>query len=315
MAKREPERERHVYGPVLSRRLGISLGVDLVPYKTCDYDCVYCQLGRTTRHTAVRSEFHSPSVILDELKLKLDLGEKLDYITLSGSGEPTLNSSLGIVTSGIKELTDIPLAILTNGSLLSDEQVAADCALADLVIPSLDAGDEETFQKVNRPVEGLTLEHIVDGMESFRARYPGQMWLEVMLVSGTNTRNEQIEKIRSLTEQVNPDRVQLNTVVRPPAEAGAMPLDEGILSGIAKLFGAKTEVVTCSCGTHDAGNIEADVGEILELLARRPCTAVEVSSTLEVHPAIALEVLWRMIGEGILTTRSTDLGTYYTRAV
>lgn len=311
MPKSETERDKHVYGPVLSRRLGISLGVDLVPFKICDYDCVYCQLGRTTYQTADRSRYHNPSHILHEVKLKLGLGEKLDYITLSGSGEPTLNHDLGIIVSGIKELTDIPVAILTNGSLLGDENVAAGCALADLVIPSLDAGNEVTFQKVNRPVDGLTFEGAVNGMESFRARYPGQLWLEVMLVSGLNTRNEEIEEIRGLAERIVPDLVQLNTVERPPVEACVAPVDEDVLYKIASLFGTKTEVISGLSSKHVADSLEVDIAEILELLARRPCTAADISGTYSVHPVMALEVLWGLTRKGIVTAESTRSGTYY----
>ena len=305
------KRGTHVYGPLLSRRLGVSLGVDLVSYKTCDYDCVYCQLGRTAVKTAVRRPFDSPSIILDELKRKLDSIEEPDYVTISGSGEPTLNSDLGLIMLGIKELTDVPLAILTNGSLLTDEDVAVACMLADLVVPSLDAGDEETFKRVNRPAGGLTLGCIVDGMVSFRAKHPGQVWLEVMLVSGINTRDEQIEEICDLAGRINPDLVQLNTVVRPPAEAGARPVDEGTLARIAALCGAKVEVVSSSRGSGAAIGMEADTEEILGLLARRPCTAGEISDALSLHPTIAVKVLAELVGKGVLYLKSTDSGEYY----
>jgi wyosine [tRNA(Phe)-imidazoG37] synthetase (radical SAM superfamily) len=305
----------HVYGPVLSRRLGTSLGVDLVPFKTCDYDCIYCQLGRTTCKTAVANSFDSPSSILDELEERLSLGENVDYVTLSGSGEPTLNSDLEIVVSGIKNLTKIPVAILTNGSLLGDEKVAAGCSLADLVIPSLDAGDERTFQKMNRPARGLTLGRVVEGIESFRVAYSGQLWLEVMLVQDVNTDYEQIEDMRGLAERINPDRIQLNTVERPPGEAGIVPIDEGALRETALTFGTKTEFIADSWSKHSVDNIEADEGEITELLARRPCTALEISSTLEVHPAVVIGTLWRMLGEGTLTTRRGRSGVYYKLAI
>jgi len=300
-----------VYGPLLSRRLGLSLGVDLVSYKTCDYDCIYCQLGRTAVKTAVRRPFDSPAIILDELKRKLDSIEEPDYITISGSGEPTLNSDLGLIISEIKKMTGVPLAILTNGSLLTDEDVTDACMLADLVVPSLDAGDEETFKRVNRPAGGLTLGCIVDGMVSFRAKHPGQVWLEVMLVSGVNSDDAQIEKILDAAGRINPDLVQLNTVVRPPAETGARPVDEETLARIAALCGAKVEVVSSSRGSGAAIGMEADTEEILGLLARRPCTAGEISDALSLHPTIAVKVLAELVGKGVLYLKSTDSGEYY----
>lgn len=300
-----------MYGPVLSRRLGLSLGVDLVPYKTCDYDCIYCQLGRTTDKISVRRPFDNPLLILDELKLKLDSIEELDYITISGSGEPTLNSELGIIMGGIKKMSGVPIAILTNGSLFTDKDVADACMLADLVVPSLDAGDEETFNRGNRPTGGLTLGRIVDGMVSFRTKYPGQAWLEVMLVLGINTRDEQVEKIRNLAGRMDPDRIQLNTVARPPAEAGVRPVDEGTLARIATLCGAKVEVVASLRGSGATIGIEADTEEILGLLARRPCTASEISDALSVHPTIAVKVLAELVGKGVLCLKSTDTREYY----
>jgi len=171
---------KYVYGPVASRRLGRSLGVDLVPFKTCTYDCVYCQLGRTTHRTIQRGEYVPVDAVLAGLKAKLALGPKPDYISLAGSGEPTLHARIGDLIAGIKLMTRIPIAVLTNGSLLWVPEVQDALMEADLVLPSLDAGDEPMFQRVNRPHPEILFEGMVDGLAAFTARFRKLVWLEVL---------------------------------------------------------------------------------------------------------------------------------------
>ena len=166
---------KHVYGPVHSRRLGLSLGVDLVPYKTCPFDCIYCQLGRTTRRTVQRAAYVPVDKILGDLKRSLREVPKPDFITLSGSGEPTLHSGIGKIITGIRAITSIPIAFLTNGALLGDEDVRSGCRLADVVLPSLDAGDEAAYARVNRPAPGLTLRSLVEGLAGFREDFSGEI--------------------------------------------------------------------------------------------------------------------------------------------
>jgi len=178
------EEKKYLYGPVPSRRLGLSLGVDIVPFKVCTLDCVYCQLGRASRKTIERREYVPVKAVLAELKERLAQGVKADFITISGSGEPTLNSQLGELIDGIKKITDIPVAILTNGTLLYRQNVRADCAKADVVLPSLDAGDEQTFQKMNRPYSGLSIEKLIEGLLAFRNEFAGEFVLEVFFVEG-----------------------------------------------------------------------------------------------------------------------------------
>jgi len=161
-----------IFGPVPSRRLGRSLGVDLVPYKVCSYDCIYCQVGKTTRKTATRDEYVPTDEVLAELAQVFEAGCECDYVTLSGSGEPTLHRDVGRIIARIKELTDTPVAVLTNGSLLSDPQVRKDLMQADLVVPSLDAADPETFEAINRPCAGLDFDAMVEGLAAFRREYP-----------------------------------------------------------------------------------------------------------------------------------------------
>jgi len=185
----------HVYGPVFSRRLGHSLGLDLVPLKVCSYDCLYCQLGRTTELTADRREYVRAKTIVAEVESLHAGGVRPDYITVSGSGEPTLHSGLGKIIRRIKEVTSIPVAVLTNGSLLWRPEVRRAVGRADLVLPSLDAGDERMFRRINRPHPSLTFETMLTGLQGFVTEYPGEVWLEVFLTNGINADRGHVEKI------------------------------------------------------------------------------------------------------------------------
>ena len=194
--------KKYIFGPVPSRRLGRSLGVDLVPYKTCTFDCIYCDLGRTTHKTTFRQPFVSPEEIQKELELTLSvLDKKPDFITLSGSGEPTLNSNIGEIIRGVKEITSIPVAVLTNSSLLTLEEVRKDLLEADLVLPSLDAITPSLFEYINRPHSSLRIEEILSGLIQFRKQYRGQIWLEILFCRGVNDGKDEIEKLKEAIEE------------------------------------------------------------------------------------------------------------------
>ena len=230
--------KKYIFGPVPSRRLGRSLGVDLVPYKTCTLDCIYCDLGRTTNKTTSRQSFVSPKEIQRELELTLSvLDKKPDFITLSGSGEPTLNNNIGQIIRGIKEITSIPVAILTNSSLLSLDEVRRDLSEADVVLPSLDAITPALFEYINRPHASLRIEEIISGLIQFRKQYRGQIWLEILFCRGVNDGKDEVEKLKKVIEKIEPDRVQLNTPVRPPAEDFAFPLTLAQLEEIRERLG------------------------------------------------------------------------------
>jgi wyosine [tRNA(Phe)-imidazoG37] synthetase (radical SAM superfamily) len=270
----------YTYGPVPSRRLGLSLGVDIVPPKICTLDCVYCQLGRTTKSSTTRADFVDIHAVLAEIEAKLKAGLKTDYITLGGSGEPTLNSRLGDLIDGIRRLTSVPVAILTNGTLLYRDDVRAECAKADVVAPSLDAGDAAVFEAVNRPNPDITIEKLVSGLERFRDEFRGQIWLEVFLIAGLNTDDEQIEKIKDLIQRIRPDRVHLNTAVRPPAEPNILAVPREALDRIARRIGGHCEVIGEApaglAGRHET-RAEADV---ISVLKRRPCTIQDICAGL-----------------------------------
>jgi wyosine [tRNA(Phe)-imidazoG37] synthetase (radical SAM superfamily) len=278
---KKPNNLKYIFGPVPSRRLGRSLGVDLVPYKTCTFDCIYCDLGRTTRKTIFRESYVKPEEIRRELELTLPtLSKKPDYITISGSGEPTLNLNIGDIIHNIKDLTSIPLAVLTNGSLFSLEEVREALVGADVVIPSLDAVNEVTFQCLNRPHPSLKMDEIISGLIQFRKQYRGQIWLEVVFCRGINDDKEEIERLKGVIERIQPDRVQLNTPVRPPAEEFAYPLTTTHLEEIRTKLGDKAEIISEFAALLGEEFNSVKDTEILNLIKRRPCTTEDISKAL-----------------------------------
>ncbi len=303
---------KHVYGPVLSRRLGRSLGIDLVPYKTCTYDCVYCQLGRTTNKTIERKEYVAVDDVLAELKKKLSAGPAPDYISLAGSGEPTLNLHIGELIDKIKNLTRIPIAALTNGSLLWMPDVRDSLMNADLVIPSLDAGDESLFQHVNRPHGNIVFESMIEGLAVFTEKFPGAVWLEVFLLAGITGLPFEAVKIAALTGHIHPERIHLNTICRPPAEDFAFSLSREQMLALKNLFPGPVDII--SENVHDdrtSALLKPGVEDILALLRRRPCTSGDVAGGLGMHITEALKHLEALRSAGKAKTVITGGQHFY----
>ena len=272
-----------IFGPVPSRRLGFSLGVDTIPFKTCSLNCIYCQLGRTINKTIQRKEYIAADDILREIEEVLREGKRIDYITFSGSGEPTLNSEIRRMISRIKELTSIPLAILTNGTLLYRPRIREDLMEADLVIPSLDTVTQEIFEMVNRPHPSLKIEKVITGIDSFSQEFNGKVWLEIMVVKGINDSLEEIEKAAQVIKQMNLEKIQLNTVVRPPAEEFARPLTADDLNNIKTVLGKKCEIIAeFKRATQKAYKRDVEK-RILSMVKRRPVTLVDISHSLGLH--------------------------------
>ncbi len=311
MDVKKTNRPSYTYGPVPSRRLGLSLGVDIVPPKVCTLDCVYCQLGRTTRKSATRADFVDLDAVLAELKEKVDGGLKADYITIGGSGEPTLNVRLGDLIDRIRSITDIPVAILTNGTLLYRADVRADCAKADVVMPTLDAADASVFEAVNRPSRDITIEKLVSGLRQFRQEFPGEIWLEVFLVADVNTERRQIEKIKGLIAEIRPDKVHLNTAVRPPAEPDVRALPREAMLAIAQQIGGNCEVIggapADSGGRHEQ-HAEADV---ISVLRRRPCSVEDLCTGLRMDRHDVTQCLARLSQLGVVTSERRGTTTYF----
>jgi wyosine [tRNA(Phe)-imidazoG37] synthetase (radical SAM superfamily) len=269
----------HLFGPVPSRRLGRSLGVDLIPPKTCSYDCIYCEVGPTTRQTCRRFPYQIEAIIRELTDHLQEVTPEPDIITLAGSGEPTLNLGLGRIISAIKAMTKIPVAVLTNGSLLYLPEVRRDLAAADVVLPSLDAARAETYQAINRPLPELTLDLLLAGLTALRREYRGRIWLEVMLLAGLNDTEAELEPLRRILGELAPDKIQLNTAVRPVVEASARPLRRGEMEAVGAYLEGPVEVIA-SFNREDVVGSPGSDEDFVEMLSRRPMTAADLAEAL-----------------------------------
>ena len=259
-----------VFGPVPSRRYGVSLGLDIVPLKTCTFSCVYCEVGRTTNMTIERHPFVLKEDLAGELKEVIQVkGVKPDYITFAGSGEPTLNSEIGRMIKHIKRnYPDYPVVVLTNGSLLWMKEVREELLDADIVEASLDTVVEEEYKKLNRPHRDILLSLYIAGLFEFRKVYKGRFIIEVLFAKGINDTEENISRLGDILKRLEPDSVHLNTVVRPPAEKGIEPVDEAFLGKVKERFGRNVEVSTVFHGTKTGFENIRD--NILKALIIRP---------------------------------------------
>lgn len=285
----------YIFGPIPSRRLGRSLGVDIIPKKLCTLDCIYCELGRTDKRALRRKEYVPTNDVIAQVKSFLADHEGIDVITFSGSGEPTLHSGLGSMIGALKEWTSTPVAVITNGTLLYREDVRHDLLEADIVLPSLDAATEKTFMAINRPHPRLHLAAIVEGLKQFRKEYRGQLWVEVLFVEGVNDSNEETQRMRDILEDIGPDKVQLNTVLRPPADRSAHPLSEERLHRLEGFFGNRSEVIG---RYHPSGGKKDSVirdSEVIAVLRRRAMTLRELEQSLEAPPKAVLISLLSLV--------------------
>jgi wyosine [tRNA(Phe)-imidazoG37] synthetase (radical SAM superfamily) len=304
---------QHVFGPVPSRRLGLSLGIDPVPLKTCTYDCIYCQLGRTNHRTVERREYVPLENILADLDRKLATHPPPDYLTLSGSGEPTLYLRREEMIRQIKPRNRAPVAVLTNGSLLWDPEVRGSIREADLVIPSLDAGDENLFRYINRPHPLISFEKMVGGLIEFRRDFDKPVWLEVFLLGGLTALESEVAKIARIVKDIKPDRVQINSVARPPAEDFAYPVPRPRLEQLAKAFGEPTEVVAdYPADAQFPASTLATEADILNLLKRRPCSLQDVAAGLHTHPTELAKHLETLVKKKLITVKARGGSIFYT---
>jgi wyosine [tRNA(Phe)-imidazoG37] synthetase (radical SAM superfamily) len=305
------QENRYLFGPVHSRRLGNSLGVDLVPAKTCTFNCIFCQLGHTSQQTLERKEYVPAAEVMAELEAYLENGGKADYITFSGSGEPTLHSKIGEMIAQTKTMTKIPVAVLTCGALLYDPQVRRELAPADVVLPSLSTVSPETFHALNRPHGRLQLQEIIEGMKNFRQEYAGKIWLEVMLVKGLNDSAHEMARLREAIAEIKPDKVHLNTVVRPPAENGVEPLAEAELRALQARLGANVEIIAerPEMPAPSVGHLV--VHDLLQLLARHPATLSEICESLNCKPEIIWLVLNALMESGTVHEREHHGKKFY----
>jgi wyosine [tRNA(Phe)-imidazoG37] synthetase (radical SAM superfamily) len=277
---KEKNNHIYIYGPVPSRRLGYSLGIDILPFKTCTLDCIYCQLSPTTNKTIKRKKFYPYEAVMSQIKESVFSGKKINYITFSGSGEPTLNLDLGKMIREIKKITSIPVAVLTNSTLLIRESVRESLMTADLVVPSLDAATQDIFLKINRPHKSLHIDEVIEELNDFNKKYKGLLWLEIMLVRGLNDSPQHIKKLSKAISDIAPDRIQLNTVIRPPAEKFAKPLSLKEMEKIRDVFGEKCEIIAQFNRKEQSSQSENLEKDIISLIQRRPVTLFDISNSL-----------------------------------
>ncbi len=301
---------KYIFGPVPSRRLGLSLGVDLVPFKVCSFDCVYCECGNTTVKTLERKEYVPADEVLKEFRNVLSKGLVADYITFSGFGEPTLNVKFGFTASEIKKLTAVKLALLTNASLFWDKTVREEVAFCDYVLPSLDSAIEETFRRINRPCEGLKIEDIIEGLKAFREEYPDKkMAIEVLFVEGFNNNERELLALKDAFDYINPHEIHLNTVVRPPAES-VRPVEKKFLEKAKSVLGERAVIV-------GEPHIERKINEskieeaIIDTLKRRPLKASDIAELLKEDIRVVDKCIVHLKEKGIIKEVIFDGTIFY----
>jgi wyosine [tRNA(Phe)-imidazoG37] synthetase (radical SAM superfamily) len=305
---------KHLFGPVPSRRLGISLGVDLVPHKVCSLNCIYCECGSTTKLTLDRDEYVPFDEVLEELEEYSANNPDPDFITFSGAGEPTLHSRIGEILQVIKELKpSIKVALITNGTLFSDPALRKELMDIDVVLPSLDAATDEAFRKINRPRKELTVEQYVNGLIEFKKEFKGEFWLEVLILPGYNDDPENIMALKKAIHSIGPDRIQLNTLDRPGVIDGLRPATREELEAIAGQWDLENvEIVVPVLEREESKAFRTDVeAAILETISRRPCTIDDIKQILGIHVNEINKYLGTLEESGQIETNRQERGVFY----
>lgn len=301
-----------IYGPVPSRRLGRSLGIDLLPAKICTYNCVYCQLGKSSAKTVKRRAYRNADTVIKQLRQCLAEDIPLDCITLAGSGEPTLNSDIGRVISQIKKISALPVVVLTNGSLLPDPDVRASLMTADIVIPSLDAHSAKLFETINRPHHFIGFDQMVGGIADFSKEFRGQLWLEMFIMEGINAALSDAEAFRPLVEKINPDKIYVNTAVRPPAETFIRPASSDRIHEFYNLLDKQPQqdvkFTRYQPTDHTEGGIADD---IFALIARRPVTKEDIANGLGLAGDSVQTAIDELLANGKIDAIEKNQQTYY----
>ncbi len=308
---------KHLFGPVVSRRLGISLGVDVVAYKYCSLNCVYCEVSKTTHLTLKRKSFFDVNEITAELDDFLATNPALDYITFSGAGEPTLNRDLGEIVSYIKfHYPTYKLALITNSTLLNNPQLLSEILPCDLIVPSLDAVSEDVFKQVNRPIDKLTAQDIIQGLMTLRKAYPGQIWLEIFIVPGINDHLEEIELLRAAVEQIKPDKVQINSLDRPGAEEWVEPAIYLALEEIRAILSEGNSIpIEIISSTHQKSlitTVEQNVmQELIALIQKEEYSKEELSKELQIHVNEVSKILQHLALQDNISAQRKQKSIFY----
>jgi len=311
------ERKTLLFGPVKSRRLGKSLGIEMVPKKVCTMNCIYCEVGKTTDLTLERKEYYSWDLIEKSILQAKELEDTFDVLTFTGSGEPSLNIHFEKAIALAKKIIKKPVAVLTNATLLHISSVRKALAEVDIVLPSLDAGTPETFKKINKPLHQIEFKSVVENLKKLREEMKGEMWLEVLFVKRLNDSEEELKALKSVINYIKPHKVQLNTVVRPPAFEKAQPVSFEKLEKIAEFLGEKAEIIVhkkkLDKATKTFKNLEKEKikEKILNYIKRRPSTVEELSSALGIEKKLIKSFLIELVSEGTVKEKIHEEKTFY----
>ncbi len=297
---------KYIYGPVPSRRLGRSLGVDLLKPKSCTVDCVYCQLGSSPPLPPVRKRFVDPDEVERELRERIESGGKADYITLSGSGEPTLSIDLGRTIRFAKGLDVAPVCVLTNGTFMSDPAVREELSAADVVIPNLDAADEDTFRRVNRPHPDIDFDAMIEGIVRFGREFDGKLLLEIVLIEGMNNSDEHLHKLADTVNRIRPAGAWVGSVYRPPSEDFAKPVGPEGLQHARGIIGDSARVIESFKAKDIDVHYAALIEEVAALLSRRPETVSGVAMSLGANEHEVFKAVSILLKKGVV--RRVKLG-------
>lgn len=305
---------KHLFGPVPSRRLGMSLGIDLIPKKVCSLNCVYCEVGETTKLTLDRMEYVKYEHVIAELKQFMSSSPKIDYITFSGSGEPTLNSRIGDVLSFVKEnYPDIKTAVLTNGTLFFNQKLRNELSHADVILPSLDAASQQLFENIDRPNSKLSIESYIQGLIDLRKEFKGEIWLEIFLLKGYNDSKIALDLLKKAILKIKPDSIQLNTLDRPGTLRGLIPLSKNELQEIINYWDIPNiEIIAAAKERTSVESYSGDIeSAILETIARRPCTLDDLHHFLGIHVNEINKYLGTLEENGKIETAQLERGIFY----
>jgi len=305
-----PEAYQYLFGPVPSRRLGRSLGVDLIPFKTCTMDCTFCQLGETPCAVSERGDYVPMQDVLTELERWKAADGRADHITLAGSGEPTLHNHFGDVFRWANANTDIASVLLTNGTLLHERNVRADAVLADKVKVTLSAWDEASFQQIHRPAKGVTFDLLVKGERIFREEYRGELSVEVFIIDGVNSNVADARKMAEVVQTLNPDRIDINTAVRPAAIPTVQASSEEHLQALAEIFGPKASV-TATFKKRGFASMEISDDALLGLLKRHPASCEQLANEFNLPEDAVYHSLQQMVLAGLLQEETRDEKIYF----
>lgn len=309
---------QYLFGPVASRRLGMSLGIDLVPYKTCSLNCIYCESGATTNLTAERREYVPTAAVIRQLDELLSGKPDIDYLTFSGAGEPTLHAGMGKIVDSIKtNYPEYKICLLTNATMFSRSEIFAEISDIDLIVPSLDAGCVEEYLKINRPTQACDYKSFIAGLMQFSNNFAGEIWLEIFIVPGINDSDAAIKRFAKLTRQIKPAKVQLNTLDRP----GCVPWIKAASSETIMRFVPVLETI---CPVEAVGpfkyrtphvvgtqSVKAAKQRIMELIARRPCTMTDMRETLGLSSNLLTQALDKLATQGNIKIDKSERGEFY----